>query len=68
MTTGARFGMRLKRLRTMHGMTQVALAKRAKVSQGFIAQLEGGLKKDPRLSTLRRLAKALNCAVSELVD
>jgi transcriptional regulator with XRE-family HTH domain len=67
MATGARFGMRLKRLRTTHGMTQVELAKRAKVSQGFIAQLEGAFQKDPRLSTLRRLAKALKTTVAELV-
>jgi transcriptional regulator with XRE-family HTH domain len=65
--TIARFGMRLKRLRTAHGMTQVDLAKRAKVTQGFIAQLEGGLKKDPSLATLRRLARALNVPVAELL-
>lgn len=66
--TITRFGLRLKRLRTAHGMTQVDLAKRAQVTQGFIAQLEGGLKKDPSLATLRRLAKALRCRVSELVE
>jgi transcriptional regulator with XRE-family HTH domain len=65
--TVMRFGMRLKRLRTAHGLTQVDLAKHAKVTQGFIAQLEGGLKKDPSLATLRRLAKALKVTVGELV-
>jgi len=68
MASLTRFGMRLKQLRTARGMTQVDLAKRAKVTQGFIAQLEGGLKKDPSLSTLRRLSKALKCTVSELVE
>lgn len=63
-----RFGMRLKRLRTAHGMTQVDLAKRAKVTQGFIAQLEGGLRKEPSLATLRRLAMALKVTVSELIE
>ena len=63
-----RWGMRLKQLRTARGMTQVDLAKRAKVTQGFIAQLEGGFRKDPTLSTLRRLAKALKVTVAELVD
>jgi transcriptional regulator with XRE-family HTH domain len=66
--TATRFGMRLKQLRTVQGMTQVELAKRAKVTQGFIAQLEGGFRKDPSLSTLRRLARALKCKVSELVE
>jgi transcriptional regulator with XRE-family HTH domain len=65
--TITRFGMRLKRLRTAHGMTQVDLAKRAKVTQGFIAQLEGELKKDPSLATLRRLARALKVPVAELL-
>lgn len=63
-----RFGMRLKRLRTAFGMTQVELAKRANVTQGFIAQLEGGLKKDPSLATLRRLAKVLKVSVAELLS
>ena len=62
-----RFGMRLKLLRTARGMTQVDLAKRAKVTQGFIAQLEGGHRAEPRLATLRRLAKALKVTVAELV-
>ena len=64
--TVTRFGMRLKRLRTAHGMTQVDLAKRAKVTQGSIAQLEGGLR-NPSLAMLRRLAKALKVTVAELV-
>jgi transcriptional regulator with XRE-family HTH domain len=68
MATSKGIGMRLRKLRTMHGLTQVELAKRAKVSQGFIAQLEGGFPKDPRLSTLRRLAKALKVTVGELVE
>lgn len=66
--TVTRFGMRLKRLRLARGLTQVTLAKQAKVTQGFIAQLEGGVEKDPSLSTLRRLAKALKCTISELVE
>ncbi|MDX2253200.1 MAG: helix-turn-helix transcriptional regulator [Nitrospira sp.] len=68
MATSRGVGMRLRKLRAAQGMTQVALAKQAKVSQGFIAQLEGGSPKDPRLSTLRRLAKALKTTVGELVE
>ena len=66
--TITRFGMRLKLLRTAHGLTQVDLATRAKVTQGFIAQLEGGLRKAPSLATLRRLARALKCTISDLVE
>jgi transcriptional regulator with XRE-family HTH domain len=60
--------MNVKRLRTRRGLTQIELAKRVKVSQAFIAQLETGEQDNPTLATLRRLAKALKCTVSELVE
>ena len=62
-----RLGMKIKRLRIAHGFTQVDLAARAKVTQGYIAQLESGLQKDPSLAVVRRLAKALKVTVGELV-
>jgi transcriptional regulator with XRE-family HTH domain len=62
-----RMGMTLKRLRTARGMTQVTLAKRAKVTQGYIAQFERGDHKNPGLAVLRRLARALRVTVGELV-
>lgn len=61
------FARRLKRLRTARRLTQVALAARVQVTQGYIAQLESGLQQDPSLSVLRRLAKALKVSVAELV-
>jgi transcriptional regulator with XRE-family HTH domain len=48
----------LKRLRRQRGLTQQGLAVKAGVSLGYIARLEIGMH-DPRLSTLRKLAKAL---------
>ncbi len=66
--TTTRLGMRLKQLRTARGMTQVALANKARVTQGYIAQLERGIQKDPSLSTLKRLAKALDVKPSALLD
>jgi XRE family transcriptional regulator of biofilm formation len=65
--TATRLGMRLKRLRIANGLTQVDLAKRAKVTQGYIAQLESGLQQDPSLAVVRRLAKALKVMVGALV-
>lgn len=58
-----RLGMRLKRLRIANGLTQVTLAKRARVTQGYIAQLESGIQKDPSLATVRRLARALKVSM-----
>ncbi len=60
--------MNVKRLRAKRGMTQIELAKRSKVSQAFIAQLETSEQTNPRLETLRRLAKALRCTIAQLVE
>lgn len=62
------FPMNVKQLRTQRGLTQVALANKTKVSQGFIAQLETGVQANPTLDTVRRLAKALKVTVGELVE
>jgi transcriptional regulator with XRE-family HTH domain len=48
-------------------MTQRDLARKAKVTPGYVAQLEMGLKKNPSLAVLQRLAKALGVPVTELL-
>ena len=48
-------------------MKQEALAKRAKVSRGYLAALEAGHKKNPSLAVLQRLAKALGVPVTALL-
>ena len=62
-----RLGRRLKTLREAKGLMQVELAKKARIGQGYLAQLEGGVKKNPSLATLRRIAKALGVPVEELL-
>ena len=59
--------MRLKRLRKTRGITQEVLARKAGVSLGYVARLEIG-RHDPKLSTLKRLAKALGVPVAELLE
>jgi transcriptional regulator with XRE-family HTH domain len=54
-------------LRTKAGMTQEELAKKARVTQGYIALLEGGQRPNPSLPTLRKLARALGVPVAELL-
>ena len=73
-----RLGQLLKALREKQGMTQAQLAKRAKVSQGYIAKLEpsarpGKKKKthhasNPSLDILQKLANALGVPVTELLE
>lgn len=60
--------MTIKRLREEKGWSQLALAKRTKVPQSYISELEAGDKKNPGLETLRKLAKALRKLVTDLLE
>ena len=62
-----RMSTTIRRLRDDRGMTQAQLAKRARVTQGYISQLEAGAKKDIGAKVAVRLAKALNVPVMELL-
>lgn len=58
----------IQRLREERDMTQRDLAAKAKVTPGYIAQLEMGSKKNPSLDVLKKLAKALGVPVTELLE
>ena len=58
----------LKRMREHKRWTQRDLAKQARVTPGYIAQLEMGVRKNPSLETLKRLAKALGVPVTALLE
>ena len=58
----------IQRLREAKEMSQRDLARAARVTQGYIAQLEVGEKKNPSLDVLRRLARALSVPVTELLE
>jgi transcriptional regulator with XRE-family HTH domain len=60
-------GAVLKQIREAKGLSQLDLAKRAKVSQGYLSDLEARQKKNPGIETLRRIAKALGVPVTELL-
>lgn len=49
-------------------MTQRELARKAKVTPGYVAQLETGLRKNPSIFVLRKLAKALGVPVTALLE
>ena len=57
----------LTTLRTEKGWTQEQLRKRARVSRGYVADLEAGHRKNPSVAVLRRLAKALGVPVAKLL-
>jgi transcriptional regulator with XRE-family HTH domain len=60
-------GRRVKRLRETKGLSQRALAAKAKVTQGLIHQLETGAIQDVRSQVAVNLAKALGVPVAELL-
>jgi transcriptional regulator with XRE-family HTH domain len=47
-------------------MSQEQLAEKAGISRGFLSRLEVA-RQNPNLSTLERIAKALNVGLAELV-
>jgi transcriptional regulator with XRE-family HTH domain len=67
-----RLGMRIKTIRQEKGLTQVELAKRAKMSPIYLAQIEGSAKnppiRTPSFAMLEKLAKALKVTVGTLVE
>jgi transcriptional regulator with XRE-family HTH domain len=60
-------GTAIKRLREQRGWTQERLAQKAGVTKFYISLLETGARKNPSLPALKRLAKALDVPVTELL-
>ena len=56
----------LKTLREDRGLSQVDLAKNARVGRTYIVKLEAGDKKNPSLDILKKLANALGVPMMEL--
>jgi transcriptional regulator with XRE-family HTH domain len=61
------FGERLRRARTSAGLSQEALGDSCRLHRTEISLLERG-RRDPRLSTIVRLARCLGVRPSSLVD
>lgn len=63
---GKLFGERLRAMRVKRGVTQQALAVAAGMSEAYISNMEHGFKV-PSLTTIIRVAVALDCKVMDLV-
>lgn len=59
---------RLATWRKSQGLSQEGLARRAGLATVTIAKLEEGWNRDPRVSTLLRLAEALGCSLDALLQ
>lgn len=57
---------RISDIRSESGLTQKELADRAGITQGALSQIENG-NRTPTLLVLRKLARALNISVEDLI-
>ena len=62
----AKLGLNLKRIRTKKAISQGDIARELGVSRGFVSTIENG-KTNPTLSTIAKLAKALNVSTNALL-
>ena len=63
-----RLSATITKLRQQQGLTQRALAEKAKVTAAYVAMIETGVRRNPSLAILQRLAKALGVPVTALVE
>lgn len=61
-------GINLRRVRRERGLSQEALAEKAALSKDLIQKLEQGRRATARVTTLSKLAGALDVEISQLVD
>ena len=57
----------VKKYRTKSKLTQEALARKADVSYNTIIKIESQGIKDPRVGTLKKIAKALDVSIDHLI-
>lgn len=58
----------VEKLRKQKGLSQERLARLADVANNTIIKTESGENKNPTLDTLRKVAKALDVSVDELIN
>ncbi|MBI5079050.1 helix-turn-helix transcriptional regulator [Candidatus Wolfebacteria bacterium] len=58
----------LKKLREKKGLSQDRLAKLADIANNTIIKIEQGENINPRLDTLKKIAKALEVKVDDLIN
>lgn len=63
---GDKMGFKLKEMREKKRLSQEELAIKSGVSRSYISQLENGQIVNTTTDTLRKLAQALNCKISDI--
>lgn len=66
MNSAKKLGENMKKIRLAKGMTQGDICRKLEVDRAYISNVESG-NKNPTLSTITKLAKALGVSVDELL-
>ena len=57
----------IKRLRKRKGLTQEKLARMADIANNTLVKIEMGMAKEPTITTIRKIADALDISIDEIV-
>ena len=68
MSTSQNLAKNIERLRKAKGLSQEKLARLADVANNTLIKMESGENKNPTLDTLKKVAKALDVSVDELIN
>jgi len=68
MSTNQNLAKNVKRLREAKGLSQEKLARLADVANNTLIKMETGENINPTLETLKRVAKALDVSVDNLIN
>lgn len=57
----------IRKIRKKKGLSQEKLARLADISNNTLVKIEMGMAKEPTITTVRKIADALNVSIDELV-
>lgn len=61
-------GARIAEIRNSKGISLSKLSRESGVSKGYLSELENGIKENPNIEILDKIAKALDISVSDLFE
>lgn len=61
-------GSRIAEIRNSRGISLSKLSRESGVSKGYLSELENGIKENPNIEILDKIAKALDISVSDLFE
>jgi len=68
MSTNQNLASNIKKLREAKGLSQEKLARLADVANNTLIKMESGENKNPTLDTLKKVAKAFDVSVDDLIN